>query len=60
MDNKLIAAFKKKDYAYILKCLQPLFLKYLKGVPLQDQQEFLQEYYLVCLQTIERHHFDNF
>lgn len=59
MDDELIMAFKEKDHASILERLQPLFRKYLKGIPFWDQQEFLQEYYLVCMQTVEGYAFEN-
>lgn len=57
MDEALVWAFKRKDHAYILERLQPLFLKYLQGIPRQQQKDFLQEYYLVCIRTIEAYPF---
>lgn len=50
---------KEKNHAYILQSLQPLFLKYLKGVPTDLQQDFLQEYQLVCIQTVEAYLFES-
>ncbi|AZP04301.1 hypothetical protein [Jeotgalibaca ciconiae] len=52
MDDQLVYAFKEKNYAYILKRLQPLFWKNLRGVALQDQDDFLQEYYLLCIKIV--------
>ncbi|WP_373836112.1 hypothetical protein [Jeotgalibaca arthritidis] len=59
MDKELICAMKEKNHAYILQSLQPLFLKYLKGVPTDLQQDFLQEYQLVCIQTVEAYLFES-
>lgn len=59
MSDDLIIAFKEKNHAYILNQLQPLFRKYLKGVSIQQQNDFLQEYYLLCIQIVEEHSFES-
>ena len=58
MDDDLIIAFKEKNHAYILKRIQPLFRKQLRGVSLQQQSDFLQEYYLLCIQIVEETSFE--
>ena len=58
MDEALVYAFKEKDFEYILERLQPLFWKYLKGVDPQYQEDFLQEYRLVCMQVVEAQTFE--
>lgn len=59
MDRELVYALKEKNHDYILQRLQPLFLKYLIGVSPDQQQDFLQEYQLVCIQTVESYLFED-
>lgn len=52
-------ALKEKNHNYIIQRLQPLFLKYLKGISSCYQDDFLQEYYLVCIETVENYPFED-
>lgn len=58
LDEELVYAFKEKNYAYILERLKPLFWNQVKGLNSQQKQDFLQEYYLVCIETIKNYSFN--
>ncbi len=56
MDYKLLQAFENLDYIYILWRLEPLFIKHLRGVPLNWQDDFLQEYRILCVRIVKHHY----
>lgn len=58
MEDKLFEAFINKDYEYILQALEPLFKKYLRGVPVDLQDDLLQEYKILCFKIISEASFD--
>lgn len=59
MDTKLIQAFKTKNYDYILARLKPLFYRHLKGISPEQQEDYLQEYCIVCVQVVKNFEFEN-
>lgn len=56
MDLNLLQAFENLDYGYILCRLEPLFLKHLRGVPRSWQDDFLQEYRILCVRIVKYHY----